>query len=72
MPETAPVVAVSALANSKVNFGVRPWVNSGDYWPTYLDLAAKIKVALKENGLTIPFPQRDAHIKDGHLASAAK
>jgi len=72
LPEPAPVVAVSALADSSVNFVVRPWVNCGDYWPTYFDLTAKIKVALEDGGLTIPFPQRDVHVKDGQLASAAK
>jgi small conductance mechanosensitive channel len=72
LPEPATVVAVSALADSSVNFVVRPWVKSGDYWPTYFDLTAKIKVALEENGLTIPFPQRDVHVKDGHLAGTAK
>ena len=72
LPEPATVVAVSQLADSSVNFVVRPWVKSGDYWGTYFDLTAKIKVALEENGLTIPFPQRDVHVKDGQLASAAK
>jgi small conductance mechanosensitive channel len=72
LPEPAPVVAVSALADSSVNFVVRPWVKCTDYWPTYFDLTAKIKLALEDNGLTIPFPQRDVHIKDGQLASAAK
>jgi len=72
LPEPAPVVAVSALADSSVNFVVRPWVKSGDYWATYFDLTANIKLALENNGLTIPFPQRDVHIKDGQLASAAK
>jgi small conductance mechanosensitive channel len=72
LPEPATVVAVSELADSSVNFVVRPWVKSSDYWPTYFDLTAKIKVALENNGLTIPFPQCDVHIKDGHLANAAK
>ncbi len=71
LPEPATVVAVSELADSSVNFVVRPWVKSSDYWPTYFDLTAKIKVALENDGLTIPFPQCDVHIKNGHLASAA-
>jgi small conductance mechanosensitive channel len=72
LPDPATVVAVSELADSSVNFVVRPWVKSSDYWPTYFDLTAKIKVALESSGLTIPFPQCDVHIKDGHLASTAK
>jgi small conductance mechanosensitive channel len=50
----------------------RPWVKSADYWPTYFDLTAKIKVALEKNGLTIPFPQRDVHLRNGQLAGAGK
>ena len=68
LADPAPLVAVSELADSSVNFVVRPWVKSSDYWPTYFDLTARIKVALEENGLTIPFPQRDVHMKNGHLA----
>jgi len=69
LAEPAPLVAVSALADSSVNFVVRPWVNVADYWPTCFDLTARIKVALEENGLTIPFPQRDVHIKQGSPVS---
>lgn len=72
LPDPSPVVAVSALADSSVNFVVRPWVNVADYWPTCFDLTAKIKVALEENGITIPFPQRDVHLKNGSLAPSAK
>lgn len=72
LADPAPLVAVSELADSSVNFVVRPWVNSGDYWPTYFDLTAKIKVALEKDGLTIPFPQRDVHMKNGAVAGATK
>ena len=72
LPDPSPVVAVSALADSSVNFVVRPWVKSADYWPTYFDLTAQIKVALEENGITIPFPQRDVHLKNGSLVASAK
>jgi small conductance mechanosensitive channel len=72
LPDPAPVVAVSELADSSVNLVVRPWVNCADYWTTYFDLTANIKLALEENGLTIPFPQRDVHLKNGNLAAAAK
>jgi small conductance mechanosensitive channel len=59
----APTVAVSELADSSVNFVVRPWVKPADYWDVYFDVTAKVKLALESNGLTIPFPQRDIHIK---------
>ena len=70
LPDPAPVVAVSALADSSVNFVVRPWVTVANYWPAHFDLTEKIKVALEENGLSIPFPQRDIHIKQGGIASS--
>ncbi len=70
LPDPAPVVAVSALADSSVNFVVRPWVTVADYWPAHFDLTEKIKVALEENGLSIPFPQHDIHIKQGGIASS--
>ena len=72
LPDPPTVVAVSELADSSVNLVVRPWVNVPDYWPTYFDLTAKIKVALEENGITIPFPQRDVHLKNGSLTASAK
>jgi small conductance mechanosensitive channel len=72
LPDPAPLVAVSELADSSVNFVVRPWVKVTDYWPTYFDLTAEIKVALEKKGITIPFPQRDVHVKNGELAAATK
>lgn len=62
LKEPAWTVAVSELADSSVNFVVRPWVNSADYWDVYFDLTASIKIALDENGISIPYPQRDVHI----------
>lgn len=64
LAEPAPVVAVSALADSSVNFVVRPWVNAADYWKVYFDLTERIKNALDENDITIPFPQRDIHFRN--------
>jgi small conductance mechanosensitive channel len=58
----APVVAVSELGNSSVNFVVRPWVKTADYWDVFFDLNAKLKIAIETNGLTMPFPQQDVHI----------
>jgi small conductance mechanosensitive channel len=63
--EPTTTVAVSGLGDSSVNFVVRPWVKAGDYWSVYFDLTEKIKIALDENGITIPFPQRDIHIING-------
>jgi small conductance mechanosensitive channel len=63
LKEPAHTVAVSELADSSVNFVVRPWVKAADYWAVRFDLIEKIKIALDQNGITIPFPQRDVHIK---------
>jgi len=63
LQDPEPRVAVTALNDSSVDFIVRPWVNSGDYWPMYWDSMEKIKNALDENGIGIPYPQMDVHIK---------
>lgn len=56
------VIAVNELGASSVDFVVRPWVKSDDYWAVRWDLIEKIKVAFDENGITIPYPQRDVHL----------
>jgi small conductance mechanosensitive channel len=68
LDDPAPVIAVKELADSSVNFVVRPWVNASDYWDVYFDMTEKIKVALDSAGITIPFPQRDVHMKNGASA----
>ena len=64
LQEPAPTIAVSALADSSVNFNVRPWVNSSDYWPVYSALLENIKIALDKENIAIPFPQMDVHIQN--------
>jgi small conductance mechanosensitive channel len=58
----APTVAVSELGDSSVNFVVRPWVKAADYWDIYFDMTAKVKLGLDQNGISIPYPQRDVHM----------
>jgi small conductance mechanosensitive channel len=60
--DPAPQIAVSELADSSVNFVVRCWVNSGDYWGVKFDLTRAIKEAFDANGIEIPFPQRVVHM----------
>ena len=60
--DQAVTVAVSELGDSSVNFVVRPWVNSSDYWPTYFDLLENIKNALDNANINIPYPQVDLHV----------
>jgi len=62
LKDPAPVVAVAELADSSVNFVVRPWVKTADYWTVYWDLTEKIKLAFDEQGITIPYPQQDVHM----------
>jgi small conductance mechanosensitive channel len=64
LPEPEAVVAVNELGDSSVNFVVRPWVKSVDYWDVYFDLTAKIKTTLDENGISIPYPQRVVHLNN--------
>lgn len=61
-PEPAPQIVVAELAESSVNFAVRSWVNSADYWGVYFDLTENIKKRFDAEGITIPFPQRDIHV----------
>ncbi|MBN2212384.1 MAG: mechanosensitive ion channel [Sedimentisphaerales bacterium] len=62
LKEPAPTIAVAELADSSANFVVRPWVKGADYWSTKFDLTEKIKNTFDQQGITIPFPQRDVHI----------
>jgi small conductance mechanosensitive channel len=62
MEEPAVTIAVSELADSSVNFVVRPWVKSSDYWGVYFDLNETIKKRFDQEGISIPFPQQDVHL----------
>lgn len=62
LPEPAPKIAVSELADSSVNFVVRPWVNSADFWGVKFDFTEKVKLRFDEEGISIPFPQMDVHL----------
>lgn len=56
------LIAVSELADSSVNFTVRPWVRSADYWGVKFDMTEAIKKRFDSEGISIPYPQRDVHI----------
>ncbi len=62
LKDPAPAVALAELADSSVNFNVRPWVKSADYWAVRSDLLEKIKLTFDEKGINIPYPQMDVHI----------
>ena len=63
LKDPAHVIVVSELADSSVNFNVRPWVKSDDYWAVRADLTEKIKLAFDENSISIPYPQMDVHLE---------
>lgn len=62
LKEPAPLVAVLELADSSVNFAVRPWVKAADYWDVYFDITENMKKRFDREGISIPFPQRDVHL----------
>jgi small conductance mechanosensitive channel len=62
LDEPACTIAVSALADSSVNFVVRPWVNTADYWAVMFDLTETIKKRFDQEGISFPFPQQDVHL----------
>ncbi len=62
LPEPAPNIRMVAHADSSVDWIVRPWVKTEDYWGVYWDLTEKIKRRFDEEGITIPYPQRDVHL----------
>ncbi|MBU2547155.1 MAG: mechanosensitive ion channel [Proteobacteria bacterium] len=62
LKDPAPTIGLLELANSSVNFAVRPWVQSSDYWNVHFEVTEKIKKRFDEEGVSIPFPQRDVHV----------
>ena len=62
LQEPAPTIGVLELADSSVNFAVRPWVKTEDYWSVFFDTQERIKKRFDTEGIVIPFPQQDLHI----------
>jgi small conductance mechanosensitive channel len=62
LSDPEPTIAVVELADSSVNFVVRPWVNAGDYWPTHFAMTEAIKKRFDAEGISIPYPQQDVHM----------
>lgn len=62
LAEPEPAVAVDELADSSVNFVVRPWVNTSDFLAVKWDLIERIKLGFVERGFTFPFPSRDVYV----------
>ena len=68
LKDPAPLVAVAELADNSVNFVVRVWTKTGDYWGVKFDMTETIKNRFDAEGIGIPFPQRDIHIVSGQVA----
>lgn len=62
LKDTVPDIFVSELADSSVNFTVRPWAKTSDYWKVYFDTIESVKKKFDEQNISIPFPQRDIHM----------
>ena len=59
-PET--VIRLHTLGESSVDFIIRPWAKTDDYWTVYWDITRAVKKRFDEEGISIPFPQRDVHL----------
>jgi len=62
LKDPAPTIAVLSLGDSSVNFAVRPWVKTADYWDVFFAVQESIKKQFDAEGISIPFPQQDVHI----------
>ena len=62
LKDPAPTVAVAELADSSVNFVVRPWVASADFWAVKFDFTEAVKLRFDAEGIVIPYPQMDVHV----------
>jgi len=68
LKDPLPVIGLLELGESSINFAVRPWVATGDYWPVLFNLQETIKLRFDDEGISIPFPQRELHIVSGAVA----
>ena len=62
LEDPAPMIRLNTLGESSVDFIVRPWTKTDDYWTVYWDVTRGVKKRFDEEGISIPFPQRDIHV----------
>ena len=72
LEDPEPVIKVSALGASSVDFIVRPWSNTADYWDVYWDITRSVKMEFDKAGVSIPFPQSDVHLYRHDLLEGAE
>jgi len=70
LDDPEPVVRLHTLGESSVDFVVRPWAKVDDYWDVYWDVTKTVKLRFDEDGISIPFPQRDVHVYNNSTAIA--
>ncbi|MHC4953669.1 MAG: mechanosensitive ion channel family protein [Planctomycetota bacterium] len=69
LKDPAPTIRIANLGDSSVDFVVRPWCKTADYWDVFFDLQKQLKQRADTDGIEIPFPQRDVHIHETKAAS---
>jgi small conductance mechanosensitive channel len=72
LKEPEPVIRLNELADSSVNFICRPWTKTADYWTVYWDITRQVKERFDEAGISIPFPQREVHVRSEPALVTAK
>ncbi len=72
LEDPKPMVRLHTLGESSVDFIVRPWVKTTDYWDTHWAITKAVKMRFDEEGISIPFPQRDVHLFQTKLAQHCK
>lgn len=71
LTDPAPTIMVLDLGESCIDIAVRPWVKTGDYWAVRAEMLQTIKETFDEQGISIPYPQRDVHMIDSPVGKAA-
>jgi small conductance mechanosensitive channel len=72
LKEPEPVIKLNELADSSVNFICRPWTKTADYWTVYWDITRQVKERFDQAGISIPFPQREVHVRSEPARVAGK
>jgi small conductance mechanosensitive channel len=62
LDDPKPLIRLHELADSSVNFIVRPWAKTSDYWQVYWDVTRQVKKRFDAEGISIPYPQQDVHM----------
>ena len=68
LKDPEPMVRLHELGENSMQFVVRPWVNTSDYWEVYWDVTREVKRQFDAEGISIPLPRRDVHLINGKSA----